>query len=57
MPGRYDLRQTRFRFARLAGEEHPHDLMATCFPLEELQACIARHFAGSVEPFTAPSHE
>ena len=52
-PGRYDLRQTRFREGRQRGFEHPHDLCATCFPPEELKKLITTGcLAGaSVEPF------
>jgi len=37
MPGRFDLRQERFRAQRAAGKEHPHDVCAVCFKPDELR--------------------
>lgn len=42
IPGKFDLRQERFRANRDAGQPHPHDLMAVGFGAAELRATIAK---------------
>ena len=44
-PGRFNMRQERYRVEYEQGNEHPHDLMAVGFTALDMRKMIAEHFA------------
>lgn len=49
----YDMRQTRFKAQRAAGNDHPHDLMAVGFTADGMRDTIAKYFDAAEIDMTA----